>query len=163
MLVPLVGRVHPGRDATGTIYGTVITAGTMIGAAEASHNEFEIAITVAVTILIYWVSHAYAAVLGGARGSLPSWKAARDELGAESPMVIACFLPLAALIITSSLGAGFSLSASIAAWFTVALLFVWGYLAARRVHDKVGAQVASAAVFGLLGLGIVALKAAFVH
>ncbi len=163
MLRPLVGNVHPGRDVTGMIYGTVVTAGTMIGSAESSHNELEIAVTVSVTLLIYWISHAYAAVLGGLGGSHPSWRAARRELAAESPMLIGCILPLVVLVVASSVGAGFNLSTSIAAWFTVALLFVWGYLAARRIHDEVGAQLATAAVFGLLGLGIVFLRNLFVH
>lgn len=163
MLRRRAGRADHGHDATGIIYGTVITAGTMIGAAEASHNEGEIAATVVVTLVIYWIAHSYAAVLGGAHSASPSWRAAVRELVEESTIVVACVLPLAALILASWLGAGFGLSVSIASWFTMGLLFIWGYLAARRLHAKVGAQVVSALVFGLLGLGIVALRAAFIH
>jgi hypothetical protein len=163
MLRPLVGRFDPGRDASGMIYGTVITAATMVGAAEGSHDEGEIAATVAVTLLVYWIAHAYAVVLGGAHGASLSWKAAGRELAAESPMLAACFLPLAALIVASALGASFSLATSIAVWFAVALLFVWGLQAARRVHASLLPRVVSAGVFGLLGLGIVALRSMFVH
>ena len=163
MLRPLVGQADAATAASGTIYGTIITTATMIAAAEGSHDEREIAATVLVTLIVYWIAHAYAVALGSAHGATPFWAVAGHQLATESPMVLACILPLAALLLASALGASFNLSTTIAVWFGVALLFFWGVQASRRLQLTLVPRLVSAAVFGLLGLGIIVLRVLFVH
>ncbi len=145
------------------IYGTIITTATMIAAAEGSHDEREIAATVLVTLVVYWLAHSYAVALGSAHGATPVWTVAVHQLAAESPIVLACILPLAALLLASAFGASFAVSTTIAVWVGVALMFFWGLQASRRLHLTLVARLVSAAAFGLLGLGIIVLRVLFVH
>src|SRR5579859_1701414 len=89
------------HNPSGTIYGTIVAASTILAAAEGTHDVAEIALTVVATLLLYWVAHAYAEVLGGAHSDVPFWLATRDELAAESSMMSACVLPLAALLLAT--------------------------------------------------------------
>src|SRR5579884_1033406 len=111
------------QDVSGSIYGTIVAAGTLLGAAEATHNVLEMAGTAVATVLIYWVAHAYAEVLGRPRPMSSFWAESRHELMAESTMMTACILPVAALLVASALGATFELATSIALWFAVGTLF----------------------------------------
>jgi hypothetical protein len=159
----LRSHLDPGRDASGSIYGTIITAATIVGVAEGTHNVLDEAITVVATLVLYWIAHSYAQLLGRPRGGTPSWTAAWHELAAEWQMVAVCVLPLAGLLVAGLLGASFSLATSIALWLSVGLLFLWGLLAARRAGQGAGAQLLSSAVFAVLGIAIVVLKSLLVH
>lgn len=158
------GLVHMAeRDASAAIYGTIITASTMVGVAEGVHDLWRIAATVVVTLAVYALAHAYCKVLGGPGDDPPSWAAFARELGAESPMLTACVLPLVVLVAVSLLGVGLDVDVVAALLSAVAMLFVWGLVAARRVRRGRLPQLLSAAAFGLLGLAIVALRTATAH
>ena len=151
------------EDASGSIYGTIVVAGTIVGAAEATHSILEIAETVIVTLVIYWVAHAYAEARGHAIPAASVWVEAGHELIAESTMITACILPVAALLVASALGADFEVATSIALWFAVAALFAWGLVAAHRTQLSGTRQLLSGVVFGLLGVVVVGLKTVIVH
>jgi hypothetical protein len=136
----ILTRLVPTRDASGVIYGTLVTAGAIVTASEAAPNVVEMAITVVVTVALYWVAHAYAEVVGNSQAIAPSFKVAVRELALESPMVAACIL-LA----------------------TVGLLLIWGLLAARRARLNRAWAAASGGVYTLLGVAIVGLKLILVH
>jgi hypothetical protein len=163
VLRTIVARLVPTRHASGVIYGTLVTAGAIVTASEAAPNVVEMAITVVVTVVLYWVAHAYAEVLGNSLAVAPSWKVAVRELAIESPMVAACVLPLGVLLVTDVVGASFELATTISLLATVGLLFVWGLLAARRARLSRAWAAASGGVYTLLGLAIVALKLILVH
>ena len=159
----MLSRLDIARDASGAIYGTLITASTMVGAAEGVHDLWEIAATVLVTLTVYTVAHAYAEVLGAPDGRVPSWAAVVHELAVESTMLTACVLPLAVMVGASLLGASLDEAVTAGACSAVAMLFVWGPVAARKVHAGAITQLVSAVAFGLLGLAIVALKVTTSH
>jgi hypothetical protein len=141
----------------------MVTAGAIVTASEAAPNVVEMAITVVVTVALYWVAHAYAEVLGNSQAVAPSWKVAVRELGLESPMVAACILPLGVLLVTDLLGASFELATTVSLLATVGLLFIWGLLAARRAQLSRAWAAASGGVYTLLGIAIVVLKLVLVH
>ena len=153
----------PVNHASGAIYGTLVTAGTIVGAAEGAHDVVDIAVAVVVTLILYWIAHSYAEVLGNADRVAPSWKIATRELGRESRMVGACVLPLAILIVADLLGAGFELSVTIALCATVALLLAWGVGAARRAEVSRAWAVTSGVLYTLLGVAIVVLELGLAH
>jgi hypothetical protein len=163
VLRTILARLVPTRDASGVIYGTMVTAGAIVAASEGAQSAVEVAATVVVTLLLYWVAHSYAEVLGNAQAVAPSWKVAGRELALESRMVAACVLPLCVLLLTSLLGAGFELATTISLLATVGLLFIWGMLAARRAELSRAWAVASGGVYTVLGVAIVALKLVLVH
>jgi positive regulator of sigma E activity len=148
-------------DASGAIYGTIITASTIVGVTEGVHELWRIAITVVGTLALYSIAHAYARVLGGPVA--PSLRTFGRELAVESPMLSACVLPLLVMVVASLLGADLELAGAIALWSAAAMLFIWGFLAAQKASPGVVPQLVSGATFGLVGLGIVALRVVTSH
>jgi hypothetical protein len=159
----LLTFLAPTRDASGVIYGTIITGSTMVAAAEGTHHVMEVAATVVVTLFLYWIAHAYAEVLGNSQVRVLSWTETWRELFREWRMLAACVVPLAVLLIVRGLGASFELATSTALWSTAGLLFLWGLLAAQRARVSTGLAILSGAVYTVLGVAIVALKFVFVH
>ncbi len=124
-----------------------------------------LAVTVVVTLVVYWLAEEYAELLGehSRAGHLPSAAIIRSSLAGAWPMVTASFLPLVALLVARLLGA----SSIDAAWFAlstaVALLVVHGYGAARAAN-LVGVRLAAVtATAGLLGVAMIVLKALLQH
>jgi len=154
----LLARFSPARDPAGAIYGTIITASTIVAAAEGVRHLWQIAATVAVTLLLYCIAHAYSRVLASSEGRVPSASAFAHELAVESTLLTACVLPLAVMVGAGLLGADDELAISIAVWLAVAMLFAWGLAAGRRVRSGAGVQLLSAAALGLIGVAIVALR-----
>src|ERR1700694_2744248 len=103
----LLAYLAPTRDASGVIYGTIVTESTMVAAAEGTHHVLEVAVTVVVTLFLYWIAHAYAEVLGNSQVHVLSWTETWRELFAEWRMLAACVVPLAVLLIVTGLGASF--------------------------------------------------------
>ena len=163
MLRALVGQIFPARHASGAIYGTLITAGTILGSSEGAHNVTDVELTVVVTLVLYWIAHAYAEVLGNAESVAPSWKVANRQLAVESRILAACIVPLVVLVLADDLGASFELAITIGLCATVGLLFVWGVTAARRAHLGSGWALASGLLYTLLGVAIVVLKLTLAH
>jgi hypothetical protein len=157
-LVRLLDRLNLAHDPAGAIYGTIITASTIVAAAEGVHDLVEIVGTVATTLGLYAVAHTYSRVLGGPEGGTPSWRVFVQEFATESAMLTACVVPLAVIVVASVLGAGLDLATSLAVWSAVAMLFLWGLVAARKAHRHVGLQFLSAAALGLVGVAIVFLR-----
>jgi hypothetical protein len=136
VLRTIVAYITPTRDASGVIYGTLVTAGTILGASEGAHDVLEVALTVIATVALYWIAHAYAEVVGNADVVAPSLRVAARELAVESRMVGACVLPLAILLVADLLGSGFAAATTIGLWSTVGLLFIWGLLAAPPLASE---------------------------
>lgn len=163
MVRGLFRHFDPTRDASSAIFGTIITAVTIITESDGATGVDDVVLAVAVTLTLYWIAHSYALVLGRPDARNSFWTSAARELGAEWPMVTACFLPLVVMVGFDVLGAGLDVSATIAVWFATGLLVVWGYLAARRAQASGGLRILSAAVFGVLGIVIIGLKSLLRH
>jgi hypothetical protein len=159
----LLAYLAPGRDAAGTIYGTIVTGSTIAAGSEGTHHALELAATVVVTVALYWMAHAYAEVLGHSQARVLSWTETRREFFAEWRMVAACILPLAVLMVATMLGASFETATSLALWFAAGLLFVWGLAAAQRANLSAAGAILSALVYTALGVAIVVLKLVFAH
>jgi hypothetical protein len=155
-----LGPSKGGRRRAAAIYGTVVTAAVI--AAGGSHlGTAALAVTVVVTLVVYWLAEEYAELLGvhARAGRLPSADLVRSSLAAAWPMVTASFVPLAVLLVARLFGA----SSVNAAWFalgiTVVLLIIHGYGAARAAGLD-GIRLASVTgAAGLLGVALVVLKA----
>ena len=154
---------HVSRDASGAIYGTIITASTIAGLTHGISRLWQIDIVVAVTLGLYALAHAYCHVLGSGEGRDPSMRAFGRELLAESTMATACVVPLVVMALAGVLGAEVATAASWGLWVAAAMLFFWGFVAGRRVHTSVVAQVLTAAGFGMAGVIIVVLRVATSH
>ena len=153
-----------GRRRAAGIYGTVVTA-AIIAAGGNQLGTSALAVTIVVTLVVYWLAEEYAELLGEhtRAGQLPSTDVVRSSLAAAWPMVTASFLPLAALLIARLLGA----SSVNAAWFAlgtaVILLVCHGYGAARAAGLSGIRLVTVSGTAGLLGVVMVLLKGLLQH
>ena len=134
----------------------------------AAASEFdavgEVAITVLVTVLVYWIAERWSHILAaGIRGRRLSRHESVQMLVEGWPMVQASYLPLLVLLAAWLLGADTTTAVNIALVATVVLLTGLGWVAARRGGRAGWAAVRSALVTGALGLAIIVLKALLSH
>ena len=83
----LSGRTFAG-DPSNAIYGTIIVAGLLVGEESTHHSILAVVLTIIATLVVFWMAHAYAHVLGGAAGTGgPTRLAIGHTLRAEWPIV----------------------------------------------------------------------------
>lgn len=145
----LLAPINVSAHGWGVIYGTVITAATVVAASYDFHNVLLIAAMVVFNLLL-----AIPLLYGG----MPSLAAIRRLQAGEGWMVGACVVPLLALAAAGVLGAGIRLAASVAVWFAVAQLFGSGMLAARQRNLPIRAGVSTGLISASPCFLIVALK-----
>jgi hypothetical protein len=150
----------PDENPGGVIYGT-ITAGALL-AAEASHRETLLrdAGGVALALVLFWLSHAYAHSLGdrvqpGRIGEPVGFVAA---LGHEWSIVKGSFIPLGVLLAAWAAGAGVSTCVTAALVSAAVMLVALETIAAFRGSENVATRLGHVALGTLLGLGILGLK-----
>jgi hypothetical protein len=154
-------RERPGagrRRATG-IYGAIITASIMT-AVGASLPTLALALSVLVTLVVYWLAEEYAEVLGrqATGGHLPTWAYIRTRLANSWPIVSASFLPLAVLVVARLAGASAIAAANFGVGAAIVLLIAHGWAAGRAARLKGWQLTASTSVAAVLGLVMVVLK-----
>ncbi len=138
------------------IYGTLLAAATIAGVADASHDLRAIALAVVTTVGVYWIAHAYAEVLSRVEPGSRTWASTRHELATSLPMVTACAVPVALLILAELVGASVQTAAVLALGLAVLQLMWWGYT--TPASGGRGKRLGSSLLFGGLGVAIVVLK-----
>ena len=153
-----------GRRRSASIYGTIVTA-AVIAAGGNQLTSAQLAVTVVVTLIVYWLAEQYAELLGAHThdGRLPSARLIRSSLAEAWPMVTASFLPVASIGVAVLFGAPSSDAAQAALIVTVVLLVLHGYTAGRAagLHGK--QRVVVTFIAGLLGVAMVILKSVLQH
>jgi len=147
-----------GRRAAG-IYGAIITASIM-AAAGGSLPTLPLALSVLVTLVVYWLAEEYSVVLGrqATDGHVPSWALIRAGLASSWPIVSASFAPLVVLVLARLAGASSFAAANIGVGAAVVLLTAHGWAAGRAARLKGWQLTASTSIAALLGLVMVVLK-----
>jgi positive regulator of sigma E activity len=159
---PPVGSLAASHTPSG-IYGTIICASVMAAASEVDRTA-EVAITVVVTVLVYWIAERWSHILAaGIRGRRVSRREALHMLAEGWPMVQASYLPLVALLLAWMLGADTAAAVDIALAATALLLTGLGWIAAHRGGRTGWAVVGSALLTGALGVVLIGLKALLHH
>jgi len=157
------GQAHPamgaGRRRAAGIYGAIITA-AIIAAVGGQLRTRALAVSVVVTLLVYWVAEEYAEVLGEqvTGGHLPTWAYIRAALAHTWPMVSASYLPLLALVLARLGGASASAAANVGLAAAVLLLTFHGWSAGRASQLRGWQLAAVTSVAAALGLVMVVLK-----
>src|SRR5215475_6625691 len=157
------GQARPGmaagrRRAAG-IYGAIITA-AIIAAVGGQLRTAALAVSVLITLVVYWVAEEYAELLGEqvTGGHLPTWAYVRAALAHTWPMVSASYLPLLALVLARVAGASAPAAANIGLAAAIVLLTYHGWSAGRASHLH-GWQLAGVtSTAAALGLVMVVLK-----
>ena len=137
----------------------------IIAAGGSQLSTWALAVTIVVTLVVYWLAEEYAELLGEQTrgGRLPSMDVVRSSLAAAWPMVTASLLPLAALGLARLCGASSVNAAWVALGMAVVLLVFHGYGAARAAGLRGIRLVTVSATAGVLGLVMVLLKSLLQH
>jgi hypothetical protein len=147
------------RRVSAGIYGTIVTA-AILASAGTRLPTTELAVSVLVTLTVYWVAEEYADLLGGqiAGARLPGWRHIRSALVASWAMVSASYLPLLVLLIASAAGAADTDAASAALVAAAVELVLYALAAGRAAALRGRSQLVITALAAVLGLAMIALK-----
>ncbi len=148
-----------GRRRAAGIYGAIITASIMTTAGD-SLATAALAVSVLITLVVYWLAEQYAEVLGEQTtgGHLPTLEHIRTALAGSWPIVSASFVPLVALLAARLTGATASTAATVGVATAVVLLTFHGWAAGRGADLRGWKLAAATSVAAALGLIMVALK-----
>jgi hypothetical protein len=151
------------RRAAG-IYGTIVTA-AVLAAGGNQLGSVALAVTVVVTLVVYWLAEQYANLLAEHThaGRLPGREQVRANLAEAWPMVTASYVPVAVLLVASALGASPVWAARVALGVAVVLLVVYGHAAGRAAGLTGVRLVAVTTVAGALGVAMIVLKTLLQH
>ncbi len=140
------------------IYGIIVSAAVMV----ASHGRSAAAIVagVLVTLTIYWAAERYARIVAERihEGQRPSRHTIRVQLTSGWEMITASALPLAVLVTVRLLGADLQAAVIWALTCSTVLLCWAGWRIGRQGRLTTIERLASTAVAGIFGVGLILLK-----
>ncbi len=149
----------------GTVYGTVVVMGAITAGSGGSLDLRGLAAIVGTTVLVLWLAHVYAHGLGESieRGRRLDSRELREIARRELAIPLAAVAPIAVLV----LGAAGVFKETSAVWLALGVglltLAVEGVRYARIERIGLASTVVVVALNLVLGLVIVALKAALAH
>jgi hypothetical protein len=152
------------RRRSAGIYGTIVASAVL--AAGGSHlRTVPLAVTVLVTLLVYWAAEGYAELLGeqAHTGRLPSWPHVQASLAGIWPMVTASYVPLASLLVGRVLGADTRTAATLALVVAIALLLIQGWVGGKAAQLRGLRLLAVTLVAGAFGVMMILLKLFVTH
>jgi hypothetical protein len=162
--LPPVIHGSAARRRSAGIYGTIV-ASAVLAAGGGHLRTVPLAVTVLVTLLVYWAAEGYAELLAEQvhAGRLPTWVQLRASLAAIWPMVSASYVPLLSLLVARVLGAATKTAATVALVVAIALLLVHGWVAGRASQLGGLRLLAVTLVAGAFGVVMILLKLAVTH
>jgi hypothetical protein len=148
-----------GRRRAAGIYGAIITA-AIIAAAGGKLPTVALAVSVVVTLLVYWLAEQYAELLGeqAEGGRLPTWDYVRKALARTWPMVSASYVPLILLVLARLAGASALVAANVGLAVAIVLLTFHGWSAGRAAKLRGWRLFFSTSVAATLGIVMIVLK-----
>jgi hypothetical protein len=152
------------RRRSAGIYGTIVVSAVL--AAGGGHlRTAPLAVTVFVTLLVYWAAEGYAELLSEQihAGHLPTRVQLRASLAAIWPMVSASYVPLLSLLVATVLGATTKDAATAALVVTIGLLLAHGWAAGRASQLGGLRLLAVTLVAGAFGVMTILLKLVVIH
>ena len=150
--------IAPGRRRAAGIYGAIITAAVLAAAGDNLPTR-AVAVSVLITLLVYWIAEEYAELLGEqVTGHLPTWAYVRAALASTWPMVSASYLPLLALVLARLAGASAPAATNVALGAAILLLTFHGWSAGRAAQLRGWQLVGTTSIAAALGLVMVGLK-----
>jgi hypothetical protein len=149
-----------GGNPASAIYGAIVTAGLLAAEGAGHRGVTDLVISVAGTLLVFWLAHAYTDMMGGliAKGRSDGRPSLARALREEWPIVESGLLPLLALVIARGVGAAVSTAQTVALIVVVIEIGGWAFLAGRRMELTHWRLITFMVVSGGLGVVIIVLK-----
>jgi hypothetical protein len=152
-------RVALASRISAAIYGLIVSGAVMAAAGE--HGSVrDVAITVFITVLVYWAAESYADVLGEqvALGQRATWHRVQELLRQGWPLVEASFLPLIVLVFAWAFGASTTGAINTGLVANTLLLVALGWIAAAQSGRSQLGRIVSASIAGAFGVVMIAMK-----
>jgi hypothetical protein len=152
-------RVALASRLAAAIYGLIVSGAVMAAAGE--HGTIrEVAITVFVTVLVYWLAESYADVLGEqiAEQRPSTWDRTRELLRQGWPLVEASYVPLVVMLLAWAVGTSTTHAITFGLVTNALLLVALGWIASAESHSSIPARAVSAALAGAFGMVMIAVK-----
>jgi len=159
-IVRALDRLLPGENPVGAVYGT-ITTGALLAAESSLRDTYpETVGAVAVALLVYWLAHSYAELLGhriAARERLTVAALAR-ALWRDWAIVRGAGAPLVALLVAWAAGASQETGVTVALWTCVASLFAFELIAGLRARARAAELALELCIGAAMGFGVILLR-----
>jgi hypothetical protein len=148
------------RRIADAIYGLIVGAAVM--AASHAPSSGRIAVSVFITLLVYWSAERYAAIIAGriAAGHRRERGTLRHELTGGWALLTSSFIPLVVLLAFDLLGATQRTAVLAGLICSTALLCLAGLQMGAEARLSARERLAAAAAAGAFGLVMIALKVA---
>jgi len=157
-----IGQRLANANLASAIYGEILLLSVLAAVGAHDVAPATVLATVVSSQLVFWLAHAYAETIGRTVHSEDG--IGRDGIGrvmahdwpivqAAGPAIVLMVLAMIDVLETNT-------GVDVAIGLGVLSLFAWGFAAARRSRDTLGAQLLAGALSGAFGLVIVALKIA---
>lgn len=160
---PPAAHANAARRRSAGIYGTIV-ASAVLAAGGAHLATGPLAVTVLVTLLVYWAAEGYAELLGEAHaGHLPTWAHVRASLATIWPMVSASYVPLLSLLVARVLGVDTKTAATVALVVAIALLLIQGWAGGKAYQLRGLRLLAVTLIAGAFGVVMILLKLLITH
>jgi hypothetical protein len=160
---PPAAHAGAARRRSAGIYGTIV-ASAVLAAGGGHLRTVPLAVTVLVTLLVYWAAEGYAELLGEAHaGHLPTRGQVRASLATIWPMVSASYVPLLSLLVARVLGADTKTAATVALVVAVVLLLVQGWAGGKASQLRGLRLLAVTLIAGAFGVVMILLKLLITH
>src|SRR5512142_3402103 len=159
-----LGQWRSVRNPSRAIYGTIVTAGILAGEGAAHLDTQDMIVSVLVTLLVYWIAHAYSEVLGhwitpSSVQHRPVPSRLRQALAEEWAIVAGGLGVVLVLAVAWLAGASGQAAVNTALWVATAELLEWGIVAAKNAGLSGIRIVVSGVTSASFGAVIVLLKA----
>ena len=149
------------------VYGVILVSAMLIVTGQKSDASLDVFLKVLGTVVIFWIAHVFADVVGGfgaSQGddSVSVRKLIRHGVHNSWGMLAAALIPLCVVLLGAVGVLSDDTAVWTALWVDVVLLGVLGYLAVARRTRRQAPRVIGALLTAGLGLAIMVMKA-FIH
>lgn len=149
------------ESQVGSIYGLILIGSLMAAESNAQETHLDVALSAVITLLVYWLAHAYSFALARRIQSSEalSPRSLRNALVGSMSVMQGAIVPTLALLISWAAGASTQTGLDVALWSTVVTLFALELLAGVRAKAGPVELTISCVVGAGLGAAVLALKA----
>jgi hypothetical protein len=164
LILRIATAVEPEGSPSEAIFGTLIAAAVIATKGQSGQSGAEIFLSGLLVLVLYWLAHVYADVVGERLHfhTRPGWSAIIRTALRDVSMLRGSLLPLAIFGVVRLLGASVNAAVLTALWSTIALMAMWGFVAAVRGGARGLELLVETLICALLGALNLLLKI-FVH
>jgi hypothetical protein len=154
---------HADRNYAPAIYGSLLVTGIVAVQWRADPATDAIAVTVVVSVVVFWLSHVWSEVVNRRVHGSITVPEAREIAVDEASMLSSLIVPTLVLVLAPRVGASADTAIASALVVSIGQLFLWGLVVGRAAHRGWLLPLVVAVVDSMLGIAIVALKVAVLH